>query len=73
MQTVKLGDAKDKALNTKNEESLVMETYEGQAKVSQEAYNDYHSGFLDTSARFARELKAIYTIDAKLAEAIAQC
>ena len=50
-----------------------MEQYEGQYKVANAAYNDYHSGFLDTAAKFARELKAIATIDAKLAEALEQC
>lgn len=70
---VTLSDDKDKAENAMNTADLQRQELNGEHIVKEEAYNDYHAGFVDEAAKFARQLKALKTIGAKIDEAIGTC
>lgn len=70
---VDLSDEADKAANTKNTADLHRQELNGHHIVAEEAYNDFHAGFVDEAAKLAMQLKAIATIGAKIDDAIAQC
>ena len=70
---VTLSDDKDKAENAMNTADLQRQELNGEHIVKEEAYNDYHAGFVDEAAKFARQLKALKTIGAKIDDAIGTC
>jgi hypothetical protein len=70
---VTLSDDKDKAENAMNTADLQRQELNGEHIVKEEAYNDYHAGFVDEAAKFARQLKALETIGAKIDDAIGTC
>ncbi len=70
---VTLSDDKDKAENAMTTADLQRQQLDGEHIVKEEAYNDYHAGFVDEAAKFARQLKAIKTIGAKINDAIGTC
>ena len=70
---VELSDSADKAANTMNTADLHRQQLNGVHIVAEEAYNDFHAGFVDEAAKLAMQLKAIATIGAKIDDAIAEC
>jgi len=70
---VSLSDDADKAANAKNTADLQRQKLNGEHIVKEEAYNDFHAGFVDEAAKYAQQLQAIATIRAKINEAIASC
>ena len=70
---VDLSDEADKAANTKNTADLHRQQLNGIHIVAEEAYNDFHAGFVDEAAKLAMQLKAIATIGAKIDDAISEC
>jgi hypothetical protein len=70
---VELSDSADKAANTMNTADLHRQQLNGAHIVAEEAYNDFHAGFVDEAAKLAMQLKAIATIGAKIDDAVAEC
>merc|ERR1719409_2129637 len=72
-ELVDLSDEKDKASNVLNTAALERNTLNGKHTVAEDAYNEYHAGFLDEAETLAKQSKAIVTIGAKIDSAIEQC
>ena len=72
-ELVDLSDEKDKASNVLNTAALERNTLNGKHTVAEDAYNEYHAGFVDEAETLAKQSKAIVTIGAKIDSAIEQC
>ena len=68
-----LSNEKDKASNVLNTAALERNTLNGKHTVAEDAYNEYHAGFVDEAETLAKQSKAIVTIGAKIDSAIEQC
>jgi len=73
VKLVSLSDDKDKAENHMNTADLARNQLNGVHVVKEEAYDNYHSAFVDEAEKYAQQLKAISTIGAKIDEAITSC
>jgi len=73
VKLVSLSDDKDKAENHMDTADLARNQLNGVHVVKEEAYDNYHSAFVDEAEKYAQQLKAISTIGAKIDEAITSC
>ena len=57
-ELVDLSDEKDKASNVLNTAALERNTLNGKHTVAEDAYNEYHAGFVDEAETLAKQSKA---------------
>jgi DNA repair ATPase RecN len=70
---VDLSEEKDKAANVENTADLERSQLNGENVVAEEAYNDYHAGFVDEAEKLTKQVAALVTIGGKIDEAISSC
>eukprot|EP00960_Hanusia_phi_P047748 758566-Hanusia_phi.AAC.2 len=70
---VELYDARDDAKNDMDTRAVVRQQLGGAYEARDQAYEDYHSSFLDDSARLQRQHDAVQLIVRRVAESIAGC
>jgi membrane protein involved in colicin uptake len=72
-QLVDLSDKADEAKNIMDTSDLKRQHLNGIHIVKQQAYEDYHAGFVDLAAKYQKQAKAIATITKKVYDAIFAC
>ena len=72
-QLVDLSDKADKSKNVMDTSDLTRQHLNGIHIVKQEAYEDYHAGFVDQAAKYQKQAKAVATITKKVYDAIFAC
>ena len=72
-QLVDLSDKADKSKNVMDTSDLTRQHLNGIHIVKQQAYEDYHAGFVDQAAKYQKQAKAVATITKKVYDAIFAC